>query len=492
MGFLSPHKSRDDLVKTKTSISLIKNTTARSLAELFNRIGSAVFWVMIARMLGVQALGSLAFALSLLTIVMTIPKLGLGTVFIRDISQRRGKENLLFGNMLIFGFSASLFAILVMNLVLRFLSVDDASREIVMILSCAIPFICGFYWSQSVLWAKERQGYIALARLAENSIKVGVGIAFLLMGHGIVSLAVLIVASKSVSFFLCYLFASRFIQPRFTLRTAIFRRYFSRVPVFALISLFYDGFMASPVIFVAHFSGEAAAGLFSAAFKLVDILVFITHAYGQALYPVLSRLRDKYAQFSLLLTKSLKYMLLFTLGIASGGYLLAGEIIFMIYGPSMAQAVPVFEIIIWSLVPFGCIPILAFSLISHHLEKYDCIANMAGFFVLAALMLIYLPVHGMISAAWAFIISTVLFFVIEFIFVSKFIHTFRASLVMLIPLFGLAGMAGMIKLANGLDLFLTIGMAALFYIFFLYITRMLTDLYLIFPKRKGVLCAKEQ
>ena len=83
--------------------SLVKNTFARTMTELINRFGAAIFWVLVARQLGASALGALAFAMSLFSFFLTVSTLGLGSVVIRDVARDRKKAGAYFGQTILFG-----------------------------------------------------------------------------------------------------------------------------------------------------------------------------------------------------------------------------------------------------------------------------------------------------------------------------------------------------------------------------------------------------
>jgi len=80
--------------------SIITNTAARSGAEIANRLGSAVFWVFVARYVGAAGLGSIAFAMSLFTLFEILATMGLGSAVIRDVAKQKNRAGLYFGQTL--------------------------------------------------------------------------------------------------------------------------------------------------------------------------------------------------------------------------------------------------------------------------------------------------------------------------------------------------------------------------------------------------------
>ncbi|MBN1543395.1 flippase [candidate division KSB1 bacterium] len=455
--------------------SLLRNTGARSVAELTSRAGSAVFWVLVVRYLGQSALGSLAFGLSLFAMTLTLAKLGLGTVLIRSIADRPQVGSRLFGNGLLLGFVASIFAGGLMLIGAQMLAVQAETRIVVSILAAAMPFAAIFYWSQSLIWSAEKQGYIAIARFAENTAKIIFGLAVLLSGKGLIELAWVILISKIISCFVGLFFAWRIAPPDFHPDKTILRSFVGRIPVFAFISLFYDAFVSMAIVLITHLHGEAEAGLFGAAYKLLDILIFMTHAYSQALFPILARTKDNRQLLTTLLKKSIKYLWIFTLAAAAGAAVLAEPLIHLIYGSDLSAAVPVFRVLILSLIPLAMIPVFAYTLVSQKLERFDLLANAIGCGLLMLIGLLFIPRYGAVAAASAQVIAAFGFLVVEYFAVKRLLPLFIFGEVGL-PAVGVVIMSSIIYAFRDLTLLITIPIGVLSYLVFLWTTRVLADL----------------
>ena len=83
--------------------SMVTNTAARSVTELINRAGSAIFWIVLARYLGASGLGSFAFGLSMFNLFTVISTLGLNSVVVRDVARNHDNAGKYFGHTLLLG-----------------------------------------------------------------------------------------------------------------------------------------------------------------------------------------------------------------------------------------------------------------------------------------------------------------------------------------------------------------------------------------------------
>jgi O-antigen/teichoic acid export membrane protein len=465
--------------------SIIKNTAARTGTEITNRLASGVFWVLIARYLGASGLGMLVFGITLFAFFNTLSSLGLGAVVTRDIAQHRDKGPIYFGTSIMLGSMATLFFIGIMMLVGRFFSPDRETMRVVMVLSVALLPVSLFYWSKAVLCAVEKMEFIAYSRIAENAFKIIVGTIFLLAGQGIEAIAVVFVLSKITSTIMCFGFARREVgKPIFTICKPILRSLLRQVPTFASTSLFNSLFWSSTVILLTYFRGAAEVGIFSAAFKLVDMCLAVALAYGQALFPVTARIAVQIPELLVqLCRKSIKHISILTLAVAVGTTVLSDPIILLIYGSGLAEASQALRLQIWMLVPFGAVPLLAFILISKHYQKCDMQANVIAALLLTGLNFILIPTYGMMGASIAMLIGCTVLFISEYLFVSVKLFRFHFRVSNLKWVVSAGFIALVTVFLENINELLVVLICGIFYLILLYITGIISQSDLEYYKR---------
>ena len=452
--------------------SLLKNTAARTAAVLINRIGAAVFWLVVARELGATSLGVLAFAISLFSFFYTLSTLGLGAVMVRDVARQRSAASDYFGHALLLGIITSLAAVL--GLMATVYIVKPAADTVFASLLVALAIFPAlvFYWSKSLLTAVEKMEYISLAQTLENIFKIVFGIGAIWLGADIRTVVIMWVASKFLLGGTGFFLAVRTVAwPRLKWQSPIIRYFIRLAPSFSLITLFNSLFWAVTVVLLTHFTGEKQTGLFSAAYKLVDVCVAMALAYGQAVFPIASRhIKDQVHKVQSLYSHSLKYISLATLAVAAGTSVIAPQIIQFVYGREMFGAVPLLRLLIWMVVPFSLVPMLASSLVSHDLQSRDLRANIIAAISVIAFNLIFIPVYGAFGAAISLLLACIVFMGVELFFVNRklFSIPFPMELVKVIP--GLLLMAGAIYYCRHVHVLLTVWIGALVYAIYLWIS----------------------
>ncbi len=453
--------------------SLLKNTVARTATELINRLGGALFWVMVARFLGLSALGALAYGLALFSFFHTVSTLGLSAVVVRDVARDRSRAASYFGMTLAAGFLLSLAAALVMLGASGFTATSGDAKAVAAILAVALIPASIFFWSKAILSAAEQMASIALARLAENLFKVTAGIGLLVWNGDVFTMAAVIVGSKSLSALFAFWSARRLARPNWSMDKNLLRYFSRQLPTFSMTALTNSLFWAAPMILLSRMAGDVQAGLFGAAYKLVDMAISFALAYGGAMFPVASRtLTDKRDTFVALLTGTVKYSLMLTLAVAAGVTMLAEPITLLIFGSDSLGAAPVLRLLIWMIVPFAMVPTLAFTLVSFFQQKMDLLANTAAAIVCIALGLLLVPTLGAFGTAISMLAGTAVFWLVEWIGVRRFICHLPLSSLLWKPLLGAILMAAILNI--NLNPLYTITLAGSIYILFLILSKALS------------------
>jgi len=436
--------------------TLIKNTVWRSLADVVARLGSALFWILLARYLGAGTFGAISFALALMGFFELVSSLGLSSVLTRDAAQNPATAAAYFGHMLIIGLASSAAGGVLMAGAAWLIRPDPGTLRIVILLAFLLPFTCLAYWSRAMLTAAEKMQFISMGTLAENAILILLGLGLLLAGRGIMAVVAALALSKVAAAVLLYHFAgSRVARPIWRLERGMTAYLLQQVPLFLSIAFFNALFWSITVVLITWLEGETAAGYYSAAYKLISYVLLFAVAFSQALFPVAARLarRDR-ALYSRLLRRALHYLLMLFIGAALVLSLLAEPVILFLYGPAMAPAIPVLRWLAWMVVPYGVIPVLAYTLVSHHRQGRDLMANFLAAATVVIVNLLLIPRFSAIGGAAAMVAGSAVFAVVELGSVHTLLYPLRPDRRTLALLASAALLALTLLFSQGMNFFL--------------------------------------
>jgi len=455
--------------------TLIRNTIWRSAADVISRLTSAVFWVLVARRLGAQSLGSIAFALSLYSFFELLSSLGLGSVLTRDVAKNRDAAGQYFGHTLIIGSATALLLTAILALTGYLLQPNPQTQRLVWIMALALPLSGLLTFGRALLISAEKMVPVTIATVVENVFQLAAAWMALGRGFGVEMVVwIMVVGKLMATSIMAYSAATRVMRPVWKISGSLTSYLFKQVPLFVTVSILNSIFWSLAVILLTRLQGEVQAGYFSAAYKLVTFILILAMAYGQAMFPVSARLAHDPAQPDLharLLRKSLKLMLIIFLAAAAGLSLLSTPIVRWLYGPEMTPAAPVLAWLAWLLVPYGLVPILAYTLVSHHRQRNDLQANFTGAAVLTLALVVLIPMRGAQGAAMAMVAGALAFFMVEFLAVHRWIVPLGVGLRLLWPFVGVGLMAGSVLFLQAWPLLLRIAAGAAVYLIFLWCTQ---------------------
>lgn len=407
--------------------TLIKNTVWRSMADVVARLGSALFWILLARFLGAGLFGAISFALALMGFFELFSSLGLSSVLTRDAAQNPATAAGYFGHMLIIGLASSVAGGLLMAGAAWLVRPDPGTLRIVVVLALLLPFTSVAYWSRAMLTAAEKMQYISLGTMVENGLLILLGLSLLLGGRGIMAVVAALALSKVAAAALLYhLAGSRVARPVWRLERGMTAYLLRQVPLFLSIAFCNALFWSVTVVLLTWLEGETSAGYFSAAYKLISYMLLFAVAFSQALLPVAARLASQdRALYSQLLRRAVHYLLMLFIGAAFVLSLLAEPIILFLYGEAMAPAVPVLRWLAWMVVPYGVIPALAYTLVSHHRQGRDLWANFLAAVTVVIVNLFLIPGFSATGAAAAMVAGSVVFAAVEYGSVYALLYPLR-------------------------------------------------------------------
>jgi O-antigen/teichoic acid export membrane protein len=363
--------------------------------------------LMLSRYLGVTGLGRYTLAFSFLYMFNAIAPLGLGAIITRDGARDRDGLDKLLGNALTIGVGSSICLSFVMAGLAYLLDYDDGTRVAIVILSLAlIPCTIGVF-QDSALVALERMDYIAIATVAEYVVKVGIGIALLLMGYGLEIVLIMAVLGRVLACLIsAYLLQNLNVRVRWTLEKETLRHLLKLAPTFLFIGVFATLYWRIDIFMLSKLRTVEDVGYYGAAWRILELAMVFPQSLCLSLYPQISAaaLKDL-RKLSLIGQSATRYLLALSLPAAVGVTLLAQPILVLLYGPAFEAAAATLSVLILTLIPYGIVRYHAYVLLGANQQHIDLILNLVMSVVNIALNFILIPRYGHLGAAVATAVS---------------------------------------------------------------------------------------
>jgi len=445
---------------------VLKNTVALFFSTGMQRLSTFILTLYIARALGADVLGQFSIAVSLVLIFQTLSFLGLQQIIIREVARAPDKAGayLVNGSLVVTGggLLSMLFMFVTVNLV------NYESRIVTYAYVAGLSLIPGALAivGEAVLQGREQMHYITAARAISGLIKLSFSLLLLYLGVGLWSVFLVIALSNAV-LYLVYLWIMRYLLGSivFRLERALIRHLLRLAGTFIVISIFGVVFKQVDVLMLGKMKDSVTVGIYSAAFRLIQIGMQFLPAFMLALFPRMSEVHVRSPErLGPIAEQVLKLLLTFIIPIAVIATVLAEEIVFFFYGPGYQESAHVLRVLAWMLVLSFVNAVLFRTMLASDNERVTM--RVAGVNMAASILLnlFLIPRWGADGVAISSFCTTLIAVTQNYAYIAR--HLFKFDWLRLVGKQGLAAalLSGFLFALRGWSVALSLPMGIILYI----------------------------
>ncbi|MBU0531779.1 MAG: flippase [Candidatus Uhrbacteria bacterium] len=335
-----------------TAASIAKNTLYFTAASVGQKVIAFVYFMFIARVMGVDGTGAYFLALSITTIFSVVADFGMQPVLVREIAKGKDPVKLIRSVIgiklpfILFGVGASIIAVYA-------LGYNSMVRELVMLAAIVMALDSVHFTFYGILRGERQLRFESLGVFVGQILILLFGGAVLLIAPG---LHLLIVALMCGSAFNALYSASR-VYKHFGSKVFIpmwdaeVTRVLIKIAIpFFLAGAFVKVYSYVDTILLSKYLDETAVGLYAIAYKLTYAFQFLPMAFVAALYPGLSALlvSDK-TKVTEVFEDAMWYMMILVTPIVLGIWSIAPELVISFAGAEYAGSILPLQVLIFVL-----------------------------------------------------------------------------------------------------------------------------------------------
>ncbi|MGM0404681.1 MAG: flippase [Thermoplasmatota archaeon] len=409
----------------KGFVKVLKNTGWLASAQIIARVFSAVFIILLANHLLPTSFGIFNSVLAISYISTVVVDWGLDEMTIREVSIEPKKAPKYLGDILFLRLLLGSITILVISIIYYVIAGNIGINIPFYIILIAVLILTFEKLSNAFsaqFQALERMELQALVTLIWKIVYLSLGILAIYLDYGLLKILIFLLVSYIFQLFLSIVIyriglpISKISSPdpkrwRSLLKTS------SPFALFVTVSVIYGHVI---IVLLAFFSSSYATGLYSASWKIIIFLGVVPYSFGRAIYPVFSRL---YSSGRKILKRayleSLRFLLILSLPLTLGLYVIAGDILRLIYTVEYQMTIEVFKTMIW-MIPFlfmnGSLKMVLWS----SERTFDSSKNLmmaSAALVISGIILI--PIYGALGAAIAIVLAEIFHFLLNYHIVSE-------------------------------------------------------------------------
>lgn len=434
------------------------------------------YFVIIARVVGVEDLGKYTFALAFTTLFAVLADIGLSQALIRESAKNPEKEQSYFSAILC---SKIFLGIVTYGLVLVAINLMGYPAQ-----TKAMVYLAGIVMLLDSLtlsfWAlfRGRQilKYEAIGIFVNQVLVILSGLFILYFKLPLVYLMIPFLIGSLWNFLFSATLIKKVLKLKLSFRfdRQAFKFLFGIAVPFALIAIFMRVYTYLDSVLLSSLAGDRALGYYSVAYKIPFALQVIPAAFGAAIFPAFSEYYvSKKDRLKEVFDKAMSALLIISVPMGFGLFSVAEKLITRFYGAEYSPAILVLQILSFGLIflflgfPLGAL------LNACDRQKLNAVLVGLTMCLNIVLNIILIPQLQYVGAAIAFLVSHVFLFSLALLFARKIIPYSRVALFVtfLKTIVSASVMAGVIFYLQAWKLFLLIPVGVAVYFAVLYLLR---------------------
>lgn len=385
---------------------VLKNATWIIACKVIQSILSFIIGTLTVRYLGPTNYGVITYVASVISFLLPIMQLGLKNTLVKEFIKNPNNEGEILGTALIINIISSLFS---MAGAITFVSIANAGERETIIVCALYSLVLLFqatemtmYWFQAKLLSK----YPSIATIIAYVVVAIYKVYLLVTGKSVVWFAISYVLDFFLISIILLVIYKKLSNQKLSINWNIGRQMLSRSKYYIIPSLMVVFYQHTDRIMLKLMVSDIETGLFSAAITCTGMTGFVFHAIIDSARTVILETKERTPElYERRVVQLYSIITVFALTQSIGMTIMAEPIIYLLYGKSYLDAVPMLQLAVWY-DTFGYynsvrnIWILAEEK-QKHLTKINIVGALANIVLNACLI----PIWGGIGAAIASIIS---------------------------------------------------------------------------------------
>lgn len=400
---------------------LARNFFYLMVSNLLSPMFSMALVLAISRVRGVEMLGKYSLLMTVFIVGQACGTLGLSVIITRDVAQDPSRAGHYFFNATILtGLVVAAFVLAALPVVHRTFDEQEMQVAMSLVVGTFVPSVVMSY-GEAVLLALERAGDFVVVGLAENVVRACLGTGLVVLGYGIVPIAISMLGMRLLAATGLLVALYRVGVP---LRARFDRKLWSDllrvVPVVGAIPVVNQIYARSDMFVLSWFGTWTDVGLYSAGLRLVDLARTLPPAYGKAVYPILSRLHGvRSGEFREVARRAMRQSVLLMAPLTFFLAAFAKMLLPTIYGAKAAGGEGSLAVLACVLMPFGVACALAQVLFAANRQAIDLRVNVIATLVGVGANVLLIPRYGAEGAASAMVISMGLYASLQYTWADR-------------------------------------------------------------------------
>ena len=339
---------------------IVDNVGALILRQIATWTLTTLLILFLPKYLGDSGFGQVTFATALVTMLLVVTNLGVGTYLVKRVAVGDDDGSDLLWNALAVRLVVSIVAFEVMLPVLQ-ITTHGELRTLLQITGVTLIIMSLARTLEFAIQAIEKMRWLAVTEVANKAVTAVAGVTVLVLGYGVVAFGLVVLAGAAVSLLVDGVALLRFGLKRPHLDLSLMKTMVWGGIPFLSAGAITQVYQWMDVTSLQLLTRQAVVGWYGAALQLVTTLHFLPLVLVTALLPAMTRLhaRRDSAGFANMARRGMALAFLAALPLGVGLSLMAHTVIRLLgYPDAFEQSVPVLVILAVTLPISGALMIM--------------------------------------------------------------------------------------------------------------------------------------
>ncbi|MCB9135440.1 MAG: flippase [Anaerolineales bacterium] len=325
-----------------TRHTIVKNISSLMAAQIITWALALILTVFLPRYLGAANVGKLQLGNSIWGIMTLFITFGMDILLTKEIARTPEKTSELIGTSTIVRLTFFCISFGIVSIYVRVVNYPVETIQVINIvgISMFINALSGSFLS--ALQGLERMEYYSLSDVISKAVATVLTIILLIMGYSVIMVAYMMLTGSLVAIAIQIFAVQKFQKLKFTFSQPKTVWMLKNAFPYLLVAGFLTIYTQLDVIILSLLVNEESIGWYSAASRLFGTLLFIPTVFITAIFPVLSRMySDGSSNLHKLFQKSFDLLLLLSIPIGLGVFVIAQPVVLLLYGDGFRNSGPI-------------------------------------------------------------------------------------------------------------------------------------------------------
>ncbi|WP_044747187.1 flippase [Bacillus alveayuensis] len=385
-----------------------------TIVEIISKMVGFLFTVIISRLFGAQSLGIVTSTQAIVGYIYLLGDFGTNTEAVRRISKNNNKAHKVYS--IVSTIRLVIMFLVVALILIIFQLTNDWIFLLLSIVSIITLLIPNYLFMGLMLF--RYNAYVNLITMISTLVCFFILLNFY---YSVIIYPVSLLIGSILGLVVSYVFVFRSIgRPKFVSCKIELGDFYKKTIYLGMTVVFARIYYDFDIILLRYMRTSLEVGLYSAAFKVIQVLWFIPALYTTYALPYTTKLiHDNRQSVSSYINKALRYIIIFISITGVIGIFYSSEILVFLYGNSFSSASLAFVVLLIGYCLMFIKTLFGNLLVALRDERYLFILSVIGSIFNIVLNIFLIPYLGILGAAFATLLTEFILLSLEFRRVKK-------------------------------------------------------------------------